>query len=141
MNEKFSWPVLRGRDGGNIILLLDHLAAVTTNTGAALVISGRGIRSLKRQRNMRHRALAKKQARCQKHSRRWRKLQRAKKKMAGRIERRVRDLRHKATRQVIDFCIEQQVSTLFIGNPHGVRQRDSGRHYNQRMSQWEYGKV
>lgn len=117
-----------------------HLAAVTTNTGAALVVSGRSIRSLKRQRHMRHRALAKKQARCQKHSRRWRKLQHARTKMAGRIERRVRDLRHKATRQVIDFCKTQQVGTLFIGNPHGVRQKDSGRYHNQRMSQWEYGK-
>ncbi len=117
-----------------------HLAAVTTNTGAALVVSGRGIRSLKRQRNMRHRQLAKKQAHCQKYSRRWRKLQRAKNKMAGRIERRVRDLRHKATRQVIDFCREHEVGTLFIGNPHGVRQGDKGRHHNQRMGQWEYGK-
>ena len=117
-----------------------HLAAVTTNTGAALVVSGRGIRSLKRQRNMRHRQIAKKQARCQKHSRRWRKLQHAKNKMAGRIERRVRDLRHKATRQVIEFCKEQEVGTLFIGNPHGVRQQDKGRHHNQRMAQWEYGK-
>ncbi|HEV2579474.1 MAG TPA: transposase, partial [Ktedonobacteraceae bacterium] len=117
-----------------------HLAAVTTNTGAAIVVSGRGIRSLKRQRNMRHRQLTKKQARCQKYSRRWRKLQRAKNRMAGRIERRVRDLRHKATRQVIEFCREQQVGTLFIGNPHGVRQENGGRHHNQRMAQWEYGK-
>ena len=93
---------------------------MVSNTGAALVVSGRGIRSLKRQRNMRHRKLAKKQARCQKYSRHWKKLQRARNKMAGRIERRVRDLRHKATRQVIDFCQEQQVGTLFIGNPHGV---------------------
>ncbi len=107
-----------------------HLAAVTTNTGAALVVSGRGIRSLKRQRNMRHRQLARKQARCQKYSRRWKKLQRAKNKMAGRIERRVRDLRHKATRRVIAFCKEQQVGTLFIGNPHGVRNENKGRHHN-----------
>ena len=117
-----------------------HLAAVTTNTGAAIVISGRGIRSLKRQRNMRHRKIAKKQSRCQKYSRRWRKLQRAKNKMMNRIERRVRDLRHKATRQVIDFCEKQQVGTLFIGNPHGVRRENRGRHHNQRMAQWEYGK-
>ena len=117
-----------------------HLAAVTTNTGAAIVVSGRGIRSLKRQRNMRHRQLAKKQARRQKYSRRWYKLQRAKNKMARRIERRVRDLRHKATRQVIEFCKQEQVGTLFIGNPHGVRQESKGRHHNQRMSQWEYGK-
>ncbi len=117
-----------------------HLAAVTTNTGAAIVISGRGIRSLKRQRNMRHRQLAKKQACCKKYSRRWYKLQRAKNKMARRIERRVRDLRHKATRQVIDFCQQEQVGTLFIGNPHGVRRKNKGRHHNQRMAQWEYGK-
>jgi putative transposase len=117
-----------------------HLAAVTTNTGAALIVSGRGIRSLKRQRHMRHRQFAKKQSRCQKYSRRWRKLQRAKNKMASRIERRVRDLRHKATRQVIDFCIEHKVGALFIGNPHGVRQENKGRHHNQRMAGWEYGK-
>ena len=117
-----------------------HLAAVTTNTGAALVISGRGIRSLKRQRNMRHRQLARKQACCQKYSRRWKKLQRAKNKVAGRLEQCVRDLRHKATRQVIEFCKREQVGTLFIGNPHGVCQENKGRHHNRRMSQREYGK-
>src|SRR5712691_10411128 len=73
-----------------------HLAAVTTNTGAALVVSGRGIRSLKHYRNKQHGRLAKKQARCQKHSHRWKKLQRAKNKMKSRVERRIRDLRHKA---------------------------------------------
>lgn len=76
-----------------------HLAAVTTNTGAAIVISGRGIRSLKRQRNMQHRQLARKQARCQKYSSRWKKIQRAKNKIASRNEHRVRDMRHKATRR------------------------------------------
>jgi putative transposase len=117
-----------------------HLAAVTTSTGAALIVTGRGIRALKRQRSRQLGRLAKKQSRCKKHSRRWKKLQRAKNKVCRRAERRVRDLRHKATRQVIDFCVQQQVGTLFIGNPHGVRNRDSGRHHNQRMSFWEYGK-
>src|SRR5437763_16705904 len=117
-----------------------HLAAVTTNTSAALIVTGRGIRSLKRQRSKQLGLLAKKQSRCQKHSRRWKKLQRAKNKVCRRSERRIRDVRHKATRQVIDFCIERRVGTLFIGNPHGVRQQDRGRHHNQRMSLWEYGK-
>jgi transposase len=39
-----------------------------------------------------------------------------------------------------EFHYEQQVGTLFIGNPHGVRQENKGRHHNQRMAQWEYGK-
>ncbi len=117
-----------------------HLAAVTTNTGKAMIVTGRGIRSLKRQRNQRLGKLAKSQSRCTKYSRRWKKLQRAKNKTCRRIERRVRDMRHKATRQVIDFCVENEAGSLFIGNPAGVRNRDHGRHHNQRMALWEYGK-
>ncbi len=117
-----------------------HLAAVTTNTGKAMIVTGRGIRTLKRQRTMQLRSITKKQSKCKKYSRRWKKLQRAKNKQSKRAENRIRNQRHQATRKVIDFCIEQNVGTLFIGNPHGVCTRDSGRHQNQRMSLWEYGK-
>jgi putative transposase len=117
-----------------------HLAAVTTSTGKALIVTGRGIRSLKRQRSKQLGQLAKKQSRCTKHSRRWSRLQRVKNKICRRTERRVRDLQQKATRQVIDFCVEQGVGTLFIGNPHGVRNRNAGRRHSGRMAQWEYGR-
>jgi putative transposase len=105
-----------------------------------LIVTGHGIRALKRQRNLHLGQIAKKQSRCTKHSRRWKKLQRAKNKICRRAERRVRDLQHKATRKVIDFCVKQCVGMLFIGNPHGVCTQDSGRHHNQRMSLWEYGR-
>jgi putative transposase len=117
-----------------------HLAAISTSTSHALIVTGRGIRSIKHQRNRQLGQLAKKQSRCKKYSRRWKRLQCAKNKQCRRAERRIRDLRHKATRQVIDFCVKNQVGTLFIGNPHGVRKQDRGRHHNQRMSLWEYGK-
>jgi putative transposase len=117
-----------------------HLAAVTTSTSKALIVTGRGIRSLKRQRNRHLGQIAKKQSRCQPYSHRWKKLQRAKNKQCRRAERRIRDSRHKATRKVIDFCVENEVGCLFIGNPHGVRNDNKGRHHNQRMSLWEYGK-
>ena len=42
-----------------------HQAAVTTNTGAALVVSGRGIRSLKRRHQIALGQLARKRKRCQ----------------------------------------------------------------------------
>ena len=117
-----------------------HLAAVTTNTGNAMIVTGRGIRSLKRQRTMQIQTITKKQARCQKHSRRWKKLQHAKNKQCKRAERRIRNQRHQATRKVINFCVKHEVGTLFIGNPHGVRNKNNGRHHNQRMALWEYGK-
>ena len=129
---------------GNVHATVDlgeiHLAAVTTNTEQALIVTGRGIRSLKRQRTKHLGKITKKQSRCKKHSRRWKKLQRAKNKQCRRTERRIRDMRHKATRQVIDFCVDNEVGSLFIGNPHGVRTRDNGRHHNQRMALWEYGR-
>jgi len=117
-----------------------HLAAVTTNTGKAMIVTGRGIRSLKRQRTMQIRSITKKQSKCSKYSRRWKKLQRAKNKQCRRAERRIRNQRHQATRKVINFCIERKVGTLFIGNPHGVRNQNKGRHHNQRMALWEYGR-
>jgi putative transposase len=117
-----------------------HLAAVTTTTGQGLIVSGRGIRSLKRRHNKSLGQIQRKHARCTKGSRRFRTLQRAKARLRARAERQVRDRRHKATRQVVRFLQQEGVQTVFIGDPHGVRDQPCGRHHNQRMSQWEYGR-
>lgn len=117
-----------------------HQAAVVTNTGQALVVSGRGIRSLKRLHSKQLGNIQKKRSRCQKGSRRWRKLGRARAKLTVRHKRRVRDLRHKGTRHVVDFCKARGIEAMFVGNPDGVRRNRCGRRHNQRMSQWEYGK-
>lgn len=117
-----------------------HHSAVTTSTGNGLIVTGRGIRSLKRQRNVVLGKLSKKQSRCTKYSKRWKKLQATKNKFILRVERQVRDVRHKATRLVVEFCKTQDVDTVFIGNPDGVRKNNCGRCHNQRMSQWEYGR-
>ncbi|WMT47884.1 MAG: transposase [Acidithiobacillus caldus] len=117
-----------------------HQAAVVTNEGEALVVSGRGIRSLKRLHSKQLGEIQKKRSRCTRGSRRWRKLGKTRAKLTLRHERRVRDLRQKGTRQVVDFCKERGVEALFVGDPDGVRRKNRGRHHNQRMSQWEYGK-
>jgi putative transposase len=117
-----------------------HQAAVTTSTGQGLIVTGRGMRSLKRHNNMMLGRLSRLQARCQKGSKRWRRLQYTRERESGKSKRRVRDLRHKGTRQVVDFCRAEGVQTLYVGDPHGVRNENKGRHHNQRMSQWEYGK-
>ena len=117
-----------------------HQCAVTTSTGAALIVSGRGQRSLKRLQSKMHGQIARLQSRCKKGSRRHKKLARARHKHAGRLERQVRDLAHKGTRAVADFCASQDVGIVFIGDPHGVRKKRNGRKHNQRMAQWEYGR-
>ncbi len=134
-----------------------HQAAVSTDSGHAIVVSGRGIRTLKRQRSKALGEIAQKRSRCKKGSKRYRKLQKARRaaavgeftsqtdgdsidKISKRYQQRIRDLRHKGTRKVINFCIEQQVGSLFVGNPRGVREKKSGRKHNQRMSNREFGR-
>ena len=117
-----------------------HHSAVTTNSGRGLIVSGRGIRSLKRQRNVGLAKLSRQQSKCNKYSKRWKKLQAAKNRFCLRNERQITEHRHQATRQVIEFCKTHDVDTAFIGNPDGVRNKNCGRRHNQRMAQWEYGK-
>jgi putative transposase len=117
-----------------------HHSAVTTNTGSGLIVTGRGIRSLKRQRNVVLGKLSRQLSRVKRYSKRWKKLTAAKHKFCLRVERQIRDRRHKATRQVVEFCKTHDVDTVFIGNPDGVRKNNCGRCHNQRMSQWEYGR-
>jgi putative transposase len=110
-----------------------HQAAVTTSTGKGLIVTGRGMRTLKRQHNQLLGQLSRLQARCQKGSKRWRRLQYAKERESSKSKRRVRDLRHKGTRQVVAFCRAERVRTLYVGDPQGVRNENRGRHHNQRM--------
>jgi putative transposase len=113
--------------------------SLKNNTDKGLIVNGRGIRSLKRQRNVALAKLTRKQAKCTKYSKRWKKLQASKNKFCLRNERQIREYRHQATRQVVEFCKTHDVDTVFIGNPHGVRNKNSGKCHNQRMAQWEYG--
>jgi len=130
-----SRPVRATADLGEI-----HQVAVTITTGKGLLVTGRGIRTIKRHYNMTLGRLSRLQSPCHKGSKRWRRLQYTKEREHGKKERRVRDLRHKGTRQVVDFCLAEGVQTLYVGDPQGVRKENKGRHHNQRMSQWEYGK-
>ncbi|KIE58268.1 hypothetical protein A946_07070, partial [Methylacidiphilum kamchatkense Kam1] len=67
-----------------------HQAAIVSNDGKALVVSGRGIRSLKRLHSKQLGEIQKKRLRCAKGSRRWRKLGRRGAKLTLRCKRPMR---------------------------------------------------
>lgn len=116
-----------------------HQGVLTDDAGHAVVVSGREIRAIKRHRGQRMRQLARKQRRCEKGSRRWVRLQKAKNTLSARTARRVKDLRHKGIRKMIDWCVQHGVGELFVGDPRGVAGKRSGRKHNRRTSQWEVG--
>ncbi len=116
-----------------------HQIAVATDDGHAMIVSGRALRSIKRERTKRLGQIQALRAKTRRGSRRRRRLNFAFEKLAARTERQLRDQRHKGMRAAVDFCATHGVTELYIGDPHGVRRRSAGHQHNQRMSQWEYG--
>ncbi|MBM3236243.1 IS200/IS605 family element transposase accessory protein TnpB [Candidatus Poribacteria bacterium] len=125
---------------------MGEIHAMTITDGKeSVVISGRQLRSVKRNRNKRVAQLSRLQSRCKKNSRRWKRLQAVKSKVIAECHRRTRDLNHKITRLSVDWCIDHDVKTLAIGNVTGIAQNTNNEkrlnHKNrQKIGQWEFYK-
>jgi putative transposase len=122
-----------------------HPVAITDGDEACIV-SCRELRSIAQQTNKELAALQKKKARCQRGSRRSRRLNRAKRKLLARQKRRRRDLEHKISRATIDWCKEKNVGMLAIGDVRDVadktkEKRRLARPERQRISNWSHGTI
>lgn len=117
-----------------------NIAAVCTQDGHALVVSGRLLRHVKQLRNKRHAAYAERQARCKKGSRRWKRLQYGKNRASAKLYRQQRNILHQASRKVITFAEGHGVEELAVGDVRDIADGvDKGRHTNQKISQWSHG--
>ena len=117
-----------------------NIAAAVTEEGEGLVISGRYLRSINRLRNKRLSAYQSLIDRCKDGSKRQRKLLKNKRKASTKYERQRRDVLHKASRQLVNFCQEQGVSQIAVGDVKDIQNGvDLGRKCNQKISQWPHG--
>jgi len=121
-----------------------HPYAVAGPGGQGLLVSGRAIRAEHRQHlkdsQGRSRASARRApAKGQRGSRRWGRHRKRQKKAQARSQRRVRQARHEAACEVVDWAVQQRIGTLVIGDPRGVLDRDSGRIHNKRTRDWAPG--
>lgn len=117
-----------------------NIAAVATEAGDALVVNGRALRSVKRLRNKRHAALTSLISRCKPGSKRHRTLMKSKAKASAKMYRQQRDILHKASRQVVEFCQANDVKSIAVGDVRDVQDGvDLGSKSNQKVSQWPHG--
>ena len=117
-----------------------NIAAVVTEQGAALVLNGRYLRSVKRLRNKRHSTLNAKLSRCRKGSRRWKRLKRRKAQASAQFYRQQRHILHTASKRLADFARQQGVTRLAIGDVRDIaNDTNKGRKTNQKLSQWARG--
>jgi putative transposase len=129
---------------GNVVAGIDlgevHLAAVTTTRRHALVVSGRMLRACKQGRNRQHAILQEKLSRCQPGSRRAQRLQRRKAQRSAKLYCQQRDILHQAAKKVVDFCAQDGVTHLAVGDVRDIQTGVSlGKATNQKISQWPHG--
>lgn len=118
-----------------------HPATVTDGEHAA-VITCRELRSVKQYREKKLAALQSKQSSLRKGSGRWRKIQSRKNRFLAKQKNRTRDMEHKISRDVVNWCVEHSIGELAIGD---VRDIADGKRLNrksqQKVSNWSHGKI
>ena len=123
---------------------MGEIHAITITDGKeSAVISGRELRSVKRNRNRRVGHLSRLQSRCKKGSRRYQRLQAVKSKVMAECHRRTQDLNHKITRIAVNWCVEHDVGELVIGDVSGISKNTKNEKRlntknRQKISQWAF---
>ena len=117
-----------------------HPAAVTDGQ-ETVIITCRALRANQQYTAKRLSELRAKQVRKRTGSRSWHRLQRRKSRFLAKQKRRARDMEHKASRAVVDWAKERQVSTLVIGD---VRDVADGKRLaaksQQKIGVWSHGR-
>lgn len=102
-----------------------------TDGEQALLVSGRAAKATVQYRNKRLASCSQAQSAKTKGSRQWQRVQRRKAKMLAQTHRRVRDIMHKATRQVAEAF---PGATCFVGKPFNDAAQKTGRRQAQQVS-------
>jgi len=115
---------------------------VVSDGQKVLAISGRGLRSVKQGRAKAQAKIRRKLAKCKKGSRRWKKLKRAMYRLTEKTDRIAKNALHHAANQIVGFCREQGVSTLYTGDLENInrnKRRKRTRRANQEIGAMEFG--
>ena len=117
-----------------------HIASCTIDTGETLIVSGRLLRSVKQLRNKKHAKYKQRMSRCKDGSRKQKKLKQSERKSSSKFVRQQRDILHKASRQIVEFCHKNNVAMIATGDVRDIADGvNLGKKCNQKLSQWAHG--
>jgi transposase len=117
------------------------IAVATPQGFDVTVINGRHARSVKHRRNTAVAHLARLQSKCTKGSRRWVKLDKARKKTQFAAANSLRNVDHQVCRKVADLAVAHDTGTIVLGDAGGIEKntlpaegRRAGWHQRHRLS-------
>ena len=113
-------------------------AFLSTNA-ASLMINGRAIVAEKIRREKKRAYQKAYQARRKPGSRRQKKTKGTMARQKAKSVRRIRDVNHKVSRQVVDWGVETGQTRMILSQPTGIAKARGRRSQRQRNGYWEYG--
>ena len=113
--------------------------ALLSTNGASLMINGRAIVAEKIRREKKRAYQKAYQARRKAGSRRLKKTNRTMARQKAKSVRRIRDVNHKVSRQVVDWGVETGQTRMILSQPTGIAKAKGRKSQKQRNGYWEYG--
>lgn len=123
---------------------LGEIHAITSidTQGNAIIITGRKLRSIKRLRDKEQSAIKSKRSKCTKGSLQYKKYSRAIYKIKHTTDNQILDAVHKITKLYLDYCLRNQISTVYYGDLDHCTRNTKGRvnkEVGQKLNEWNYG--
>src|SRR5262249_15755451 len=116
--------------------------AVVGDADEATIIGCRARRAASQGQAKRLASLTAAVARTRQGSRRDKRLRRTKARLKAKYKRVMRDLEHKVSRAIVDVAVELRASIIVLGDVRDVADGVKlGRQSNQKISQWNHGKI
>ena len=107
-----------------------------------IIYNGRFVRSIIQYRNKVNAHFQSKMDRCEKRSKRWYQLLKAKRKTLDKINAQLKDAEHKITSRFISDCEKAKADTIVIGDLKGIRDRTKfSKKSNQKIHQWAFSRI
>ena len=110
--------------------------AATYDLDRVILYSGKIIMSLNRLRNKTNAETQSKLSGLNKHSRKYRKIKSANRRVARRINDKIKDILHKYSRTIVNYCVENDIGTIVVGDCSGIHNDPNcGKRNNQSIVQ------
>lgn len=137
---------VKSNNSASIDLGQIHTITSIDNNENTVIITGRKMNSIIQLRNKEMAKLDAKLAVLTKGSRKYKKIMKTRQKIRMRYKRQMNDCVHKITKLYVDFCLQNDISTVYYGDldscTRNIAKNEIGwKTTRQKLNQWNFGQV
>jgi len=135
---------IKSKNHASIDLGEIHSITSIDSCGNAIIITGRKMRAIKQHRNKIQADIYRRMSKCKKGSKQYRKYLRALKNMKWKYDKKILDCVHKVSKLYLDYCIINDVSTVYYGDLDSATRntkKRANKFVGQKLNQWNYGEL